>query len=228
MQDGKGETVSWNDVKVGRQNLTTNWNFPAGSKIGLYTFTNAEEVELVYNGKSLGTQKNPENREKRNMIFWKDIDYQQGGTLVAIAKNGGKEVARHQIATTGKAVKLVIEQEKLGPEGAQFTLPDWKADGMDLQYLTVRAVDSKGRTVVADTSNIAISLEGPASLVSLDNGDHYTDELFTSNIVSKRLYNGTLQVILRSRRNTPGTVKVRAGSTDSKISPATLKLKSEK
>ena len=228
VQDGKGETVSWNDVKVGRQNLTTNWNFPAGSKIGLYTFTNAEEVELVYNGKSLGTQKNPENREKRNMIFWKDIDYQQGGTLVAIAKNGGKEVARHQIATTGKAVKLVIEQEKLGPEGAQFTLPDWKADGMDLQYLTVRAVDSKGRTVVADTSNIAISLEGPASLVSLDNGDHYTDELFTSDIVSKRLYNGTLQVILRSRRNTPGTVKVRAGSTDSKISPATLKLKSEK
>ena len=99
---------------------------------------------------------------------------------------------------------------------------------MDLQYLTVRAVDSKGRTVVADTSNIAISLEGPASLVSLDNGDHYSDELFTSDIVSKRLYNGTLQVILRSRRNTPGTVKVRAGSTDSKISPATLKLKSEK
>ncbi len=226
VQDGQGETIDWNDVKVGRQNLTTNWNFPAGKKVGLYTFTNAEEVELVYNGKSLGTQKNQiSDKNTRNMILWKDIDYGQGGTLVAIAKNGGKEVARHQVETTGKATKLIIEPEQLGPYNASFTLPEWKADGMDLQYLTIRAVDSKGRTVLADTSKITLQFEGPASLVALDNGDHYTDELFTSDIVSKRLYNGTLQVILRSRRNMAGTVKVKAVADNTKLKPATLKLK---
>ena len=228
VQDGQGETVSWNDVKVGRQNLTTNWNFPAGSHIGLYTFTNCEEVELVYNGKSLGTKQNPAGkRDDTNMILWQDIDYAQGGTLVAIGRNGGKEVARHRIETTGKAVRLIIEPEQLGPDGARFTLPEWKADGMDLQYLTVRAVDSKGRTVPADTSAISISLEGPASLLALDNGDHYTSDLFTSDIFSKRLYQGTLQVVLRSRRNEAGSVTVKAISDNPRLKPATLKLKTK-
>ncbi len=229
VRDGKGESVSWNDVVVGRQNLSSRWNFPAGSTQSLYTFTNAEAVELVYNGRSLGTKPNPvDDPNSRNMILWQDIPYGNGGTLVAIAKNGGKEVARHQVETTGKAVRLVVEQEQLGPEGARFALPEWKADGMDLQYLTVRAVDSKGRTVLADTSLVNISLSGPASLVALDNGDHYTSELFTSDIVSKRLYQGTLQVILRSQRASAGTVSVRATSTDSKLKAGTLKLKTLK
>jgi beta-galactosidase len=185
-------------------------------------------VELVYNGKSLGTKQNPAGkRDDTNMILWQDIDYAQGGTLVAIGRNGGKEVARHRIETTGKAVRLIIEPEQLGPDGARFTLPEWKADGMDLQYLTVRAVDSKGRTVPADTSAISISLEGPASLLALDNGDHYTSDLFTSDIVSKRLYQGTLQVVLRSRRNEAGLVRVKAVADNPKLKPASLKLKTK-
>ena len=112
----------------------------------------------------------------------------------------------------------------MGPEGKTFTLPDWRADGMDLQYLTVRAVDSKGRTVTADMSNVTISVEGAATLYSLDNGDHYTSDLFTSDIVTKQLYDGTLQVILRSRQGQPGKVTVRA-TADSNLKSASIKLK---
>lgn len=222
--DGEGETVNWNDVKVGKANLSECWNFADGSRQNLYTFTNADEVELLLNGKSLGTKQNDKaNPDHRNMILWNDIDYGKGGTLVAIARTDGKEVARHQLQTTGKAVALKVEAEVLGPEGSTFTLPDWKADGMDLQYLTVRAVDSKGRTVMADTSMVDIEVTGAAQLVAIDNGDHYTNELFTPDIVAKRLYQGTLQVIVRSRRNEPGKVTVKATAPGLKASKINLK-----
>ncbi|MCR5361250.1 MAG: DUF4982 domain-containing protein [Bacteroidales bacterium] len=224
VRDGKGETVDWNDVKVGKQQLSNNWTFAEGSRQSLYTFTNAAEVELIYNGKSIGRKKNNvADAAQRNMILWEDIDYGKGGTLTAVAYNGGREVARHTIQTAGKAVALRIEAEQLGPDGKPFTLPDFVADGMDLQYLTVRAVDSKGRTVAADSSLVSITVDGAATLYALDNGDHYTDELFTSDVTAKRLYDGTLQVVLRSKRGQAGKVTVRA-TADSKLKAASIKL----
>ena len=160
---------------------------------------------------------------QRNMVLWEDIDYGKGGTLTAVAYNDGREVARHTIQTAGKAVALRIAAEQLGPDGKPFTLPDFVADGMDLQYLTVRAVDSKGRTVAADSSLVSITVDGAATLYALDNGDHYTNELFTSDVTAKRLYDGTLQVVLRSKRGEAGKVTVRA-TADSKLKAASIKL----
>lgn len=69
------------------------------------------------------------------MIYWKDVPYGNGGSVVAIARDkSGKEVARHRIETAGKAVALRIEAE---------TPTDWKADGMDLQYINVTVIDKK-------------------------------------------------------------------------------------
>ena len=55
------------------------------------------------------------------MIYWQNIPYGKGGNIIAIARNNGKEVARHMLETTGKAKALKIELENA----------DWKADGMD-------------------------------------------------------------------------------------------------
>lgn len=225
--DGEGETVSWNDVKVGKANLSERWNFESGSRQNLYTFTNADEVELLVNGESFGIKpNNTSSPDVRNLIFWNHVPYANGGKVVAIARTGGKEVARHELQTSGRAVALKVETEVLGPDNHPFTLPEWKADGTDLQYLTVRAVDGKGRTVLADTSLVHIEITGAASLLAIDNGDHYTAELFTSDIVAKRLYQGTLQVVVRSKRNQPGKVTVKAtaqGLISSKLILTTTK-----
>lgn len=107
-------------------------------------------------------------------------------------------MARHDLQTAGKAVKLKIEEE----------VDDWCADGMDLQYLNVFAVDSKGRIVPDYDGELSVSVEGAATLLALDNGDHYTNELFTG-INTKKMRGGRMQVILRSKRE-PGKVQVRA------------------
>ena len=56
--DSEKESIEWNDVIVGRMPLSSHWNRAEGSKQNLFTYTNADEVELLVNGKSLGIQKN--------------------------------------------------------------------------------------------------------------------------------------------------------------------------
>lgn len=80
------ESVSWNDVIVGRMALNERWNYEPDSKQSLFTYTNAHSVELLVNGKSIGTQLNDTTKiNLRNMIYWKDVPYGNGGSLEAIA-----------------------------------------------------------------------------------------------------------------------------------------------
>jgi len=122
-------------------------------------------------------------------------------------------VARHRIETAGKAVRLIIEEENLLAQNPQKTQNNpLKADGMSLKYLTIRAVDKRGNTVPSFDEPLTVSLEGTgATLLSLDNGDHYTSDLFGPEITTKRMYMGQMQVILRSTKKM-GDVVLRATS----------------
>lgn len=200
VMDAGSESIEWNDVVVGHLNLSSHWNRKEGSQQNLFTFTNADEVELLVNGKSIGVQKN--NREdikRRNMIYWQNVPYGKGGNIVAIARSNGNEVARHKLETTGKAVALKMEVENT----------DWKADGMDLQYVKVYAIDGKGRTVPISGNEVTFDVTGKAKLIAVDNGDHYTDELFSGN--KKALNKRFVMAILRSGQES-GEVKVKVTS----------------
>ena len=200
MDNGK-EAIEWNDIMVGSLSLASHWNWATGSMQNLYTYTNADEVELLVNGKSMGIRKNDRTDiTRRNIIYWENIPYGKGGNIIAVARNNGKEVARHKLETTGKAtaLKMVVEN----PE-------DWKADGMDLQYVKVYAVDNKGRVVPDTKDEVTFKVSGAARLIAVDNGDHFTDELFTGN--TKKLHIGFIMAILRSDRS-GGEVVITASS----------------
>lgn len=177
--------VMWNDVQVGTQTLSDHWNRRPGSVVDLYTFTNGDEVELRLNGKSLGRKGNALDPQKRNRILWDSIPYSPG-KLEAISYKDGKVVARHAIETTGKAKRLRLKADN----------PDWQADGMDLQHVTVEAIDSKGRIVPGADNQLTFSVEGPATIVGVINGDMTSNELTVGN--TRSLYRGAASVILRS------------------------------
>lgn len=184
------ESIEWNDVNVGQTRMHDYWNFPENTRQQVYTFSNAPQVELLHNGKSLGIRKNEGEGNMRNALLWENVEYGKGGILVAIARDeNGKETARHQLETAGKAVRLVVEAEK----------NEWKADGMDLLYMKVKAVDRKGRIVPTYNEPLTVSVEGAATLLALDNHDHYTDDLFY-NVSTKNMYGGRMQIILRSKQ----------------------------
>ncbi|NDV84386.1 glycoside hydrolase family 2 TIM barrel-domain containing protein [Bacteroides sp. 51] len=199
----------WNEVKVGILPLTDHWNYEQGSIVDLYIYTNADEVELIINNKSVGVRENEkDNPEKRNIIHWSDIGYQQGN-ITAIARINGKEVARHKLETTGKPVALQLEADNC----------NWQADGLDLQHIRVFAVDSKGRRVHQAEHAVSFQLQGDARIVAVDNGDIRSEELHVGH--ERRLYQGSALVILRAGCN-PGSVMLTASTQG--LKPAKLKL----
>jgi beta-galactosidase len=211
VQDGRGEEMMWNDNLVGTTFISSHWNRKAGSKQNVYVFTNAEEAELFVNGKSMGVKQNNGEGKGKNRMLWSDVEYGTGGKILAVARTGGKEVARHELQTTGKAVKLVITEEPS---------QSFKPDGMSLKYLHISAVDAKGQQVPTAADEVTIDVQGEATIQAVDNGDHYTDELMTVN--PKRLYKGQLLLILRSTQKS-GSFSVKVSSPNLKA--ATMKYK---
>jgi beta-galactosidase len=195
--ESTADTLTWNDIVVGRMPVTSHWNRKAGNSYSLFTYTNAEEVELFVNGKSQGVRLNDATEvNKRNMILWQHVPY-AAGNITAVARKGGREVARHRIETAGKAVALKVELENA----------NWQADGMDLQYVKVYAVDSKGRVVPDFSEKIRFEMEGAARIIAVANGNHSCDELFDGN--TRTMHNGFAMAVLRSLRK-PGQVKLTA------------------
>ena len=209
--DGEGESQVWNDVEVGRRDVSSHWNRQAGEKYDINTYTNADEVELLVNGKSLGVQANPTEVRKRNVITWRNVPFAPG-TLTAIARQGGKVVARHELQTTGKAVALKVETENAS----------WKADGMDLQYVKVYAVDSEGRKVVTTAGGVQFEVSGAARLIAVDNGNHSSDDLFAGN--KKVFHHGFAMAILRANQ-TAGAVTVKVTAPGLKGAEETMAVK---
>lgn len=206
------KTTMWNDVKMGGQRLTENWNHNKGDSLSLYAYTNAEEVELIVNGKSYGKKKNNiSDSKERNRPRWDNIPYSPG-KVEAIGYNNGKAVARHSLHTAGKPEKLTVTTDN----------PEWKADGMDLQHIRIEATDKNGFRVLSATSPLTFSIEGPAEIIGVINGDMTSDESFTGN--TRSLYNGTATVILRALEN-PGTVKLTITSPDFKTVTKSIELK---
>ncbi|MDE7146505.1 MAG: DUF4982 domain-containing protein, partial [Duncaniella sp.] len=209
--EGGDNSVMWNDVMVGIQSQSSHWNFKPESKLDIFTYTNADEVELFVNGKSMGRRaNNRENSKERNRIKWTGIPYAKGN-VEAVAYNKGSKtpVARHRIETAGSAVKLAADADN----------SNWKADGTDLQHVRVTAVDGKGRRDYSAGESLKFEVDGPAEIVGVINGDMNSEELTVGD--TRRLYRGSAVVILRSTQ-APGEVKLKV--TPAKLKPTTLKL----
>ena len=198
--DRKGDQM-WNGVQTGNDGMSDHWNRVEGQHLSVVTYTNADEVELLLNGKSLGTKQNDvKNAKERNQIRWNNVVYQPG-SLEAVARTAGKVVARHRIETTGKAKGLVAKADN----------PQWQADGMDLQHVAVTLVDTKGRLIQTADDLLTFSVDGDARIVGVINGDINSNEMTLGH--QRRLYKGTCTVILRAGRTAgPVTLTVTAGN----------------
>lgn len=199
------ETTQWNGVTMGGRKFTDSWNFNPGDEVKLYTYTNADEVELRVNGKTIGRKTNDTaNAKSRNRILWEKVPYAKG-KVEAIAYKDGKEVARHNLTTHGEAKRLNATPDNDG----------WKADGMDLQHVRVTATDSKGLTDKGASHMLTFEVDGPAEIAGVVNGNLSSDEMMTGN--TRSLYNGTATVILRSKREAgPVTLTIKADGLPAK------------
>lgn len=207
------ESILWNDAIMAGESVVDSWNFAAGDTLSLYTYTNADEVELRINGRSLGRRKNSADPSTRNRILWDNIPY-SAGKIEAIAFTDGRETARHRIETAGRPVRLIAEPDN----------SSWTADGTDLQHIAITAVDKRGRRVPSANFSLDFSLDGNAEIAGVSNGDMNSDELHSPaspTSAARSLYQGRALVILRSTP-VPGASTLTV--TSPSLPPITIKL----
>ncbi|MCF8381072.1 MAG: DUF4982 domain-containing protein [Bacteroidales bacterium] len=132
-----------------------NWEGHEGKYVKLTIYSNADEVNLSLNGKNLGKKTMPKNGH----LEW-DIKYKPG-VLLASGYRNSKLIASNQMETTGAAENITLQPDK----------ENLKANGQDIAVITVKVNDKK-RLMVPDADNeISFSIEGPAEIMGVGNGD---------------------------------------------------------
>ncbi|MGC4101741.1 beta-galactosidase GalA [Ferruginibacter sp.] len=191
----------WSDKDV--LQLSPHWNWATGDSIDVWVNSNADEVELKLNGKSLGKKV----MEKEGHLQWK-VKYAPG-KLEAFGKRNGRKLYT-KIETTGNAYQLILTPDR----------KTIKADGQDVCVMNVTVTDNKGREIATAMNNISFVVEGNAKIIGVGNGDpssHEPDKFFDNNW-QRKLFNGKCQVIVQSTGNA-GEFKFTASSGG--LQPAT-------
>jgi beta-galactosidase len=160
----------------------------------IFVASNAEEVELFVNGKSLG-------KGTRSDIFlftFANVAFEPG-EIKAVASIGGKVVATQTKHTVGAPVALKLTPIT-GPEGLL-------ADGSDVALFDVEAVDANGERCPTIQQRVDFEMEGPA----IWRGGYNSGKIKSVNNTYLDLESGINRVAIRSTR-TAGKITVRARS----------------
>ena len=179
-------------------NISPHWNWPnkIGQPIDVWVNSNADEVELFLNGKSLGKKIMPRNSH----LQW-EVNYEPG-TLQAIANKKGKELIT-KIETTKEADQIVLSPDK----------EVVKADGKDGIVVNVSFLDSEYKEVPDANNLIEFSISGDAKIIGVGNGDpssHEPDKCEEGKW-QRSAFNGKCQVIIQAGK-TPGKIILEAKS----------------
>jgi len=199
----------WKDEDVLHISPHWNWKGKEGKNIDVWVNSNAEEVELFLNGKSLGKKAMPRNSH----LEW-SVAYQPG-ILKAVAVTKGRRYSS-QVQTTGQpaTIKLISSKKVL------------LADGRDAVVVNVSVVDKNG-LIVPDAANlITFSIKGTAKIIGVGNGDpssHEPDQYLDGNW-QRSLFNGHCQLILQAGTD-PGKVIIRAASVGIPLAEELLVIK---
>jgi beta-galactosidase len=179
--------------------ISPHWNWPEkiGKPIDVWVNTNADNVELFLNGKSLGKKEMTRNSH----LKWEGIIYEPG-KLEAVAYKKGKKITT-KVETTGQASKIVASPDK--------TL--MLANGKDANVINISFTDTQGREVPDVNNMVYFTISGDARIIGVGNGDpssHEPDKC-TDGAWQRSAFSGKCQVIIQAGK-TPGSIKFEARS----------------
>lgn len=188
-----------------RQVLFNDWTpaNPGTHEENIEIYSNAGEVELFLNEKSLGKKT---ARADAGSLNWK-VPYRPG-SLKAIARSGDKEVASETLRSAGPAAKihLIADRESL------------PATWDDVAHIEIQLHDENGTLAPTAGDEIEFSLTGPAKLIAVDSGNVVSIEPFQAS--RRKVYQGRALAIVRATG--PGPITLTA--TAAGLAPASVVL----
>lgn len=161
------------------------WTWPGYEKeeASVDVYADADEVELILNGRSLGKQQVSGNYE---VTF--SVPYEPG-TLKAVSYRDEKETGSMQLTTAQPEVHLVAVADR--------TVLD--ADGEDVAYVTITLEDEQGNQNLYEQKRVTVLVEGAGSLAGMGNADPQAVESYQDN--TWPAYDGYLLAAIRSGTN---------------------------
>lgn len=186
------------------------WDFIPGQEIDVLIYSNARDVELFLNGKSIGSHV-MELETSQDMRAHFKVPFEPGVLRVVGHFADGSECSEvlHTPADPA-AVVLTSDKETL------------LADGRDIAFVEISTVDVNGIPVGNARNRIRVEVSGAGRLVGLDNGDSTDYDSYKGD--NRRLFSGKLLAMIESTLE-PGEITVRAYSEG--LETAELRLCSE-
>lgn len=160
------------------------WTWPGfeGKPIVAEIYSDADEVELFLNGRSLGVKALGE--EMRGMVRF-SLDYEPG-TLRAVSIKGGEAVAEEILVTAG-------EEKLLRVELSEDTIP---ADRDKLIFADISVEDKDGVVDMSKARSVTVTVDGPLNLIGFGSADPKSTENFFD--VTRTTYDGRLLAAFRA------------------------------
>ncbi|WP_419875418.1 glycoside hydrolase family 2 TIM barrel-domain containing protein [Candidatus Pristimantibacillus sp. PTI5] len=181
---------SWSDS-------ISSWTWPGSedSAVKVEVYSDAEEVELLLNGKSIGIAPAGEaNRFKA--IF--DTVYQPG-ELTAVAYVNGEETGRMVLTTAGKGLQLKLENDH----------EELQSSGADLAYIMIALTDENGILQTAADRKVSVTVEGAGTLQGFGSADPKSLENFCD--AERTTFDGKVLAVVRSKSEA-GAITVTASA----------------
>lgn len=174
--------------------ILPHWNWQPGKVVDVWAYySNADEVELFLNGKSLGTK----SKQGDSLhIAWK-VTYEPG-TLKAVSRKNGKVVKTTEVKTAGAPARIELSADR----------SSIRSNDHDLSFITVKIVDKNGIMVPNADNDVKFKLSGADSfLAGVDNGSQTSHESFKAD--HRKAFNGLALAIIGAK-NKPGKVTITA------------------
>ena len=140
----------WVEPDSQKTYILGHWNYPKGTVKPIYVVSNAPLVELLVNGKSMGT-----GQCSFSYLHTFDSIHFESGFIEAIGKDGnGDVISRTRKETAGEPHHLALTLTT-SPQGMT-------ADGADMALVEFAVVDNQGRVCPLDNRQVSFRLDGPA------------------------------------------------------------------
>ena len=186
------------------------WDFIPGQEIDVLIYSNARDVELFLNGKSIGSHV-MELETSQDMRAHFKVPFEPEVLRVVGHFADGSECSE-VLHTPSDPAAVVMTSDK-------ETL---LADGRDIAFVEISTVDVNGIPVGNARNRIRVEVSGAGRLVGLDNGDSTDYDSYKGD--NRRLFSGKLIAMIESTLE-PGEITVRAYSEG--LENAELQLVSE-
>jgi beta-galactosidase len=183
------------------------WAGHEGETLNVEVYSRYDAVRLSVGGKTLG-EKPTGRAEGFKAVF--AVPYEPG-ELRVVGLRGGREVESLGLETAGAPAALRLTADRTNVH----------ADGSDLAFVTIEAVDRRGVWQPASTAEVKFSVEGAGALAAVGNGDMTAMASYAGDAFP--LFQGRALAVVRTKKSA-GRIVLRA--TAAGLPPAELILNS--